>query len=291
MTGDAGGGYKGELNRWQDRGGAIIGAMRLVYVMSKDKSPSHRRLLGIIIHYSVIHYSLFTYHNWCYQLWMRPLSFSSTLSLSVSVSRSAWLCLSFFHFRYFFLSFILFLSSSLIIISCVSPLRRELSIEIARKTVQIEPQTPSETGATIWVKWWMRNAVVATVESRLATPCNVRTNVNNVHLYIVASIPKITNKTIQFSLRLDNLLDWDRSVRSEHPSGTVLIVWLKINYKRFILTLFRLINCWIICLYVLNYYANFCSVLLGTVRLKEVLSYYFIHLNLLLILLYFCSVY
>lgn len=54
------GGGRGRVQRGE---GAIIDAMRLVYVMSKDKSRSHRRLLGIIIHYSVIHYSLFTYHN------------------------------------------------------------------------------------------------------------------------------------------------------------------------------------------------------------------------------------
>lgn len=79
----------------------------------------------------------------------------------------------------------------------------------------------------------MRNAVVATVESRLATPCNVRTNVNNVQLrvYIVASIPKIDETTIRFSLRLDNILDWVRSVRSEHSSEQVLWVKLKLNYK------------------------------------------------------------
>lgn len=132
------GGGRGRVQRGE---GAIIGAMRLVYVMSKVAVAS-----PLIRHYySLFSYSLFIIH--VPQLMLSTLNEASfflsyhLLPLSLAVSRSACLCLSFFHFRYFFLSFflsfLLFLSSSLIVISCVS-LRLELSIEIARKTVQIE---------------------------------------------------------------------------------------------------------------------------------------------------------
>lgn len=47
----------------------------------------------------------------------------------------------------------------------------------------------------------------------------------------MASIPKIDETTVQFSLRLDNILDWVRSVRSEHSSEQVLWVKIKFNYS------------------------------------------------------------
>lgn len=64
----------------------------------------------------------------------------------------------------------------------------------------------------------------------------------------MASIPKIDETTVQFSLRLDNRLDWVRSVRSEHSSEQVLWVKIKFNYKSrvlnlFLWTVFQLINC------------------------------------------------
>lgn len=67
------------------------------------------------------------------------LSYHLLPPLSLSLALPASVCLSFTFGISFFLSFLLFLSSSLIVISCVS-LRLELSIEIARKTVQIEPR-------------------------------------------------------------------------------------------------------------------------------------------------------
>lgn len=54
----------------------------------------------------------------------------------------------------------------------------------------------------------------------------------------MASIPKIDETTIRFSLRLDNRLDWVRSVRSEHSSEQVLWVKLKFNYKSRVLNIF-----------------------------------------------------
>lgn len=95
-------------------------------------------------YYSLFSYSLFIIH--VPQLMLSTLNEASFFlsyhllpSLSLSLALPATVCLSFTFGISFFLSFLLFLSSSLIVISCVS-LRLELSIEIARKTVQIEPR-------------------------------------------------------------------------------------------------------------------------------------------------------
>lgn len=54
----------------------------------------------------------------------------------------------------------------------------------------------------------------------------------------MVSIPKIDETTIQFSLRLDNRLDWVRSVRSEHSSEQVPWAKIKFNYKSRVLYIF-----------------------------------------------------